>query len=243
MNDELYIQVKRYYRREMPPEERANWEAKIASDATFSTEVIPYVKMYESIQVKGDQLLNTELHTIGQQLLNAPQKAKARPWFQQTPLLLLVAAAIVLLFSLIFTLTPTQNASELFAENFKPSLGARGADTLQTPFFEAYNNGDFEKAIAIYQQELADSPAALQPNVNLHLGISYLSDNQIDSALSSLSRVNKDVPAIYDDAQWYMALSYLKVGQLKEAKKRLQLIANDPLQDWSEKASTMLEEF
>jgi len=57
MNVDLYIQVKRYYRREMNLEERANWEAKLASDATFSTEIIPYVKMYESIQLKGDQLL------------------------------------------------------------------------------------------------------------------------------------------------------------------------------------------
>jgi hypothetical protein len=226
----------------MTPEERNNWEAKLTSDASFAAEILPYSNMYESIQLKGDQLLNDQLQSLGQQLLNAPPQAISKPLYQQTSWLIAAAAAVVLLFSLIFTLTPTQNSEALFAENFKPGSGSRGNDTTLTPFLDAYNKGAYQEAISIYQQELANSQAALQSNVKLYLGVSYLAQNQTDSALAILSHVGKEMPAIYDDAQWYLALTYLKMNDLEEAKSRLQLIAKDTHHDWHRDASKILED-
>ncbi len=242
MKEELYIQIKRYYLREMSQEEQQAFEAKIASDSAFAQEVRTHARMYESIQQKGDQLLEAKLHSLGQQLLIAPSTAQLRPFSQRRNYLIAVAAAVVLLLSMLFVLAPQQDSQSLFAENFKPLSGARGDGAHLGPFFDAYEKEAYTEAISIFEQNMADSPAALEPIVNLYLGMSYLSLDQAENALHAFEKVSQESPAIYDDAQWNLALTLLKLDQPEEAKKILEKIAAEGQNEWQKKASKLLDE-
>jgi tetratricopeptide (TPR) repeat protein len=241
MNNELYIQVKRYFTQEMSPEERSNWEAKLASDASFAEEVTPLAMMYESIQMAGDQRLNTQLNSLGQQLLNASPKAAIRPLSQRKNYLFAIAASILLILSLVFVFDSKPDVQEVFAENFSPISGSRGNDSSLTPFMEAYTQAAYAQVIDIYEQEMLDTEAARQPHVNLYLGVSYLAQGQAEEAKQALEQVGNEIPSTYDDAQWYLALAYLKLEQLDEAKKRFENIVNDSRHEWHEDALKILK--
>lgn len=61
---------------------------------------------------------------------------------------------------------------------------------------------------------------------HLYLGLSYLKTNQIDNALSEITKAKIGVTK--SSAEWYEALCYLKLKQIDRAKTILESISNNP---------------
>ena len=125
-----------------------------------------------------------------------------------------------------------QSGNELFASHFElpDPAGERNANT-QTEIWNeamtAYSNQDFKKTIELL------SPLVNQPNFpftdrgNLYLGLSQLMQDKNQKAVNYFEAINAESSFI-QDAEWFLALTFLKMENLIEAKRTLQKIADQP---------------
>jgi tetratricopeptide (TPR) repeat protein len=83
-----------------------------------------------------------------------------------------------------------------------------------------YEEKDFSGALADFERTLAKDPDNY--NALFYSAVSYLSTGQTDKAIINLNKVllKKD-GALYDAAQWYLSLAYIKNKDTKNARKNL----------------------
>jgi predicted Zn-dependent protease len=138
-----------------------------------------------------------------------------------------IAAGIILLFLLGYLLIPGQQRPEQFAMQYfepYPLSNVRGeSDDQQALFDQAlvpYQNGDFQTALPYLRQLLEADPNNAQLKLNLASALMVADQNQ--EAISLLQTIKNQSA---DAAEWYLALGYLRDGQLAKAKELLQAIS------------------
>lgn len=143
----------------------------------------------------------------------------------------------------------TRNKSEeLYADNFEPYRDesmepmARGDEDELSAFeqFELYYwDKNFEKAVAAFEsmsesQKQNDNLRFLYANALMGLG-------KTDKAINILTDIIKNNKSIYKvEANLFLALSYLRVGNESEAKKHLDIYLKDESSEQKEKARKIL---
>lgn len=135
----------------------------------------------------------------------------------------LSAAALIILFLLIKTLTPSANTGELYENYYKPfdafSMVKRNSDNDQLikckDAIEKYKTGDYQSAASILtnliQKDTNSSPASF------FYGITLVELQDYQKAISFLTEAVGVNNNYKKDAQWYLGLSYLKVGDKQKA--------------------------
>lgn len=129
--------------------------------------------------------------------------------------------------------------TEEFYENREDSRGEQDIEQVNLKAVFAYNQKDFETAIAHYETIVSSGQA--NERHHFFLGLSYLYTERPDAAIVSLLKVpelNADSKFIKEQ-RWFLALAYLKNKQVDQGKDVLLSILPS---DWKyQEAQQLLE--
>lgn len=151
---------------------------------------------------------------------------------------LLVGSVLIILFTVYFSsktnFSKIEDTGSLYAtyyETIKPSKqrNTNSADQGNTSFeraLVAFSRKDYLIAITDFEETLSDSTFSRKDEALLYVGISNLEENQVNIAVEYFSAISSE-SYYYEEAEWYLALSLLKVNRLAESKIILQKIASD----------------
>jgi tetratricopeptide (TPR) repeat protein len=180
-----------------------------------------------------------DIHSEMMQEIKAdkPERARVRRMFIQTGLR--VAAVLIVLVGLsalyqYFTTSP----EKLFSENYQPYIihemrGESGNSRLQ----EKYRMGKMDSVILEF-----NSLGAPKPEEYILAGIAFLENNQPEKAIKAFQELiqkNTESKTDYfeDDAEYYLAMSYLKNREPEKALPILEKIQADPRHPYRSKLS------
>ncbi|MEZ4772376.1 MAG: hypothetical protein R3D00_04275 [Bacteroidia bacterium] len=260
MNPELYNQVIKYYRNQLSDEEKSQLEQKFQEDENFSETVRSYVRMYKTIQQYGDQQLNEKLTVLGKKLSTAQrsdapvikEKRFKFPPSYNSAFFYWTTAAAVLILVLVFVFT--RNNTHLSPDNiyqiyFSPQKiktyrgDNQSVDIIWKSAALAYGNREFDKAAFLFESIINDSTGQYRSDAWLFLGITRMEQSRFPEAIAAFEHISPG-STMTEDAHWYMALSYLKMNQLRKAKELFTEIAQEKLSvNRSEDAAKILKIF
>lgn len=223
-------QIERYLNGELSSSEMEAFEQVVLQDPQLAEELQQYVKATASIEALGSQQLYDELRTLGDSLLEETPVPKVKP-IRRVPYLA-IAAAITLLFAIAFLFWPPASNSvspeTLFTQNFNYLPAPSGnrsvsqSDENWALGTKAYIQEDYAGALKYWSLSNNESDDPLQ---YLYLGMVYLKADSISAATENLLKVQSE-SLYHPEAQWYLALTHLKAGNIPEAKAALTEIAN-----------------
>ncbi len=234
-------------------------------DKLINEESAPNEDLLKGIQLQGKEQLKDKLKGVENSLKqegffdsksSAPpiQKAKYFNLFRMTA----VAATVALIVSVWFLMNRTnQTYEQLFATSFEPVEDRISGeiDEMLSGFgfvvgpeeekkykalkqcIDLYNKKDYDEAITSFKQYIADYPD--DHDAKLYSAVSLLEKDRPDEVILLLSPIKnlKDFE-MAGDVDWYLALAYLKTGEIGKAKQLLTAIED---LDYQEKANELLE--
>ena len=138
----------------------------------------------------------------------------------------IAAASVVILVAIGFLLSnfinPKQTAEELFNQHYEPYVvptNYRSSAEINNVFHMAlveYGNQDYQKALQLFEKVLFEDESRM--DVTLLTGISNLEIENYNKANNSFQKViNHNDNLFIEQAEWYLALCYLKTGEQEKA--------------------------
>lgn len=199
------------------------FDTLLKTDAEFAKEVTFQQSLQKVIAKEEYTTLKTHL----QSLEKGNNSINYKKW--------LVAASIVLLLGLSsfwFLNSDTSiSPQDLYAQNFEPYRNVikpivRGGmdDTLETTAFTAYETKDYEKALTLFNKllDVNDSEITKFYKANVLLQL-----NKVEDAIAIFKQNANLKDEWKSKNSWYLALAYLKVDDIENAKKELEALANN----------------
>lgn len=143
-----------------------------------------------------------------------------------------IFAGAVLIGSLILMIGKYQSKEALFNKFYKlyeipASSRSSGYIALSTfnKALELYNNKEFQSASVLFEQILKNDPGNMQSE--FLYGMSSMENKIYPDAETSFRKVILNNNNLYiEDAEWYLALCYIKTNASTEARKQLLIIKN-----------------
>ena len=222
--------IEKYVNGEMSDAERKAFEDNLTDDTKLANELLSYQKSRLAIKAAIRQEIRED---TGKALQDWKNKKKRRTrriyrWSIAATILLITAIGISFFIGNKQTVSPDQ----LFAAHFElPKVSNIRTNSSDHPIFEQAVTAFYEKSFTTVLDLL--SPQATDPDISLSsdalimLGVSHLALNNLSQAINVLQKVDSS-GSLYQDAEWYLALAYLKNGQTNEAKQILGKIAQTP---------------
>jgi tetratricopeptide (TPR) repeat protein len=229
--EERYEQIERYLADEMAPGERADFTMMLTTDAALKEEVA----LHEGVQTLSRReafLQNLSAAAKDHFAVDSAQTGSGRRLLYWS-----IAAAVVLLAAVgIFVLQqPARSSShELYTAYFTPyevptalrSEGSLYADADARQAFSLYSQKDYAGAIPFFSKALEHAPGGNSLLV-LSRGICYLAAGDTRRAEQDFQEVIGDSNSLFtDQAQWYLALTYLRAGDTDAARAGLRTITD-----------------
>ena len=96
-------------------------------------------------------------------------------------------------------------------------------------------------SIELFQQILAEQT---DESTLFYLGNAFLSANQPKQAIAIFNKYLKEYDEFSIEARWYLALSYIKDGQVRQAQQQLEALAADgsPANSYKSRANAILKQ-
>jgi len=253
-DQETYERIERYLLEELPEEERAAFERRLAEDSSFAEAVDRYRLLFEA--VTDDQAMAFRSKVTALQQRVRQQREARRPVLWRR--LLAAAALIALAVALAWLLFPRPEPDRLqelyaFAEAqgwpvypsalFPEAASRREADdspvdSLQAVIAEiqtAYSSGNYTVIPGQLARLPVDSIGA--DRYYFYLGVAQLRSGQPAPAARSFERIEGG--PFRAAAQWNRALALLGAGRVEEAAPMLETMAQSG--DWQEEARQLLD--
>ncbi|MFT4762195.1 MAG: hypothetical protein ACI9XO_004473 [Paraglaciecola sp.] len=216
--------IDKYWNGEVSEED---FQAQLKSDVRFVQEYELYKKELQVIRAGAKNQLRKRAAFVLNRL------EEKQPRIVQLKRVMAIAACFVLLVTgyLIFqNFGHLKSNDELFATHFElPAPANERNGTNQSEVWEkamnAYIHQNFEKTINLLLPVIEQPDFHFKERGKLYLGISYLMTNKAQNAVNSFEKINQE-SSYFPDAQWFIALSFLKMENTTAAKEALQKIAN-----------------
>ncbi|WP_025666866.1 tetratricopeptide repeat protein [Aquimarina megaterium] len=215
--------ISKYIQGTLTVEEQQEFDTLLNTDQNFRDEVLFHTNLKKVVEHKDD---NDFRHLLSDLESNVKKKKTLKWWYA-------AAAILVLLGTTYFwnTKKPVSN-DELFATYFKPYRNilqpvVRSGEhkNMISVAFNAYENGNFKKALdafdIVLETEANDTLQFYKANALLKL-------NKAKKAIIILENRNEIKNSFSEKNHWYLAMAYLKVGQLDKAKEQLELLIKIP---------------
>lgn len=250
MENQLYPTIELYLRRQMPPHERRNFEAKIAADPDLAAEVA----FYEALLLHHDQKVKAEWRAKGEAMLeNRAQPTSSgisiirRPQWAIAATLVLLLAATGIWYTMFYNAKPAEQA--LFETYYKGYHDSNNLNAQQKTAedetwkiaFDAYKAKNYPQAIAS-AGSLAGS-AKYGDKARLLSGSSYLEQGNTAAAVREFQQVKKSALSLYREAQFYTALAYVRANDRDKAIPALKAVKADAESPYRKKAEEILKDF
>ncbi|MFA0964144.1 tol-pal system YbgF family protein [Roseivirga sp. BDSF3-8] len=238
LNDDATVRrIESYLEDTMEEKERQKFEKELLEDPELRDAHDQFVTLIGGIQYATRNEMYRKLQKLEAGLedpeLTGESKAGKRArvvsmW--RKPWVASLAAAITLLFiTTVVLLTGQRNVpgNELFAQSFSPYPnivmatqrgGNEERNTLQKAFY-AYDRENYDEAIGYFSQV---PESEYDASVLLYMGNAYLASGKAQDAEDIFKNVIKNYEQFNVQAEWYLALSYLKQDRKAEARKMLQ---------------------
>ncbi|WP_062061616.1 tetratricopeptide repeat protein [Aquimarina longa] len=178
---------------------------RILQDVLRDKRVLDFKKNLQSIQQEFYEEENVEIIE--------KQKSLYRYWK--------IAAVVILLLGvsgMIWqTFIPTNLMQDLYTAYYTPypiTVGTRSeTEENWETIVEEYAIGNYTKVVSVF--ETLDT-ISLTEEMKLCIGNSYLHTHQEQKAIVMFSNIRKD-SGLYEDALWYLTLTYIKMEECKNA--------------------------
>jgi TolA-binding protein len=139
----------------------------------------------------------------------------------------LTAAAMIALMLLIGSLTPSSDPGKIynsFYEPFRTLTGTtRGENNTSIPGKTLYREGNYKAAEEAFSKLSANEKSSGE--VLFLLGLSNLETGKYQSAVGNFNAVINESGQFAKDAKWYLALTYLKTGEIGKATELFQSLS------------------
>lgn len=218
--------------------ERKAFEKALANDETLREEVAFRQLIVKGTKQEGRDQLKNRLKQIHEQVANDSDMENTTIQRKLWPRLIAIAASIVLLLvsgGYFFLNNEAFDPKVAYEEYYKAAplrLASRDDNTEKAilQLNEYYNDKDYGNALPVIEKLLdTDSTNSI---MQLAAGICHLELNQIEKARKQfLSIIKAQDFRLKHQANWYMALTYLKEGKLKQTQSFLNPIVKDSKAD------------
>jgi hypothetical protein len=224
--DELIL---KYIDGEISAAEKDDFENQLLTDPILNQRVEQFRKAKEAIRYYG---LQNKVAAIGEEWKNSTaeqEMAKRKKVFflnKAARYSLAVAASIIVIFILVNTfwfsaVTPDSIYRDMYVDYSISS--SRSVNNALTTVEQAWEKAAYAQVIAIGRKTL------LKPRERLLYGLAHLKLNKSTEASNIfLGILQENDNPFRQDAEFYLALSYIKSGEYKKAHRLLTGIYNDP---------------
>ena len=238
----------------LSPEDRQAFAVRLAADKELAEEV-------RLLEASNKALADAELLGFMQQVQAAetsylpPQEESEvgpRGVVRSLNRIFWVAASVVVLFTAgwwLWQQTQPKSGADTFLALYAPAdppANYRGGD-MDYPEsmdfgFSAYQDGDFAKAAQYFRSSLRDRDFGRV--AQYYLAHSLLAQDSTQTALPLLNSLAHDGTTVYQtEAEWYLTLCYLQIGELTKARQAAELIQQTPRHPYQDKATSLLKNF
>lgn len=241
--------LERYRKGELSEQEEKSLKQRRTEDEAFNDEVRRHLSAQAAIRQAGREHLKQRFREVYHQEETAPTP-KVVPFYKRQQVWLLAAAVITLLVATWLTISgpSTTEGGDVFATYYElPATpldrGGNDAEGVSRQFDQAldrYDAKEYAEAISLFETLLQDSAFSMQSAARFYQGHALLQINKPQKALEAFEEIIH--PLFIQQAQWFSALAYLKLGQTEEAKNILEKISGDEDHYQQEQAGELLEE-
>jgi hypothetical protein len=212
----------RYLDNEMDPDERDRFEFIMERDPSLMKKVESLRLTLEALKQAGTKEKVSRIHQ--EMMAEMTTSQKRAPVRRLTRTVLSVAASIVIFIAAAAGWWFYQLSSEdVYRQHYTSYMvsASRGNDSSKTNFSDLFQRGDFEGMIR------ASKTTRLTEQDSLLVALSYLQKDQQQPAIVWLGSLQKSSGVYQEDAEYYLAMAYLKNKQFEEAYQLLEKIKED----------------
>jgi tetratricopeptide (TPR) repeat protein len=219
--------IQKYFGKDLTDAEKHEVEYRLKEDQAFKDLELEHRKYLTAIRRSHLQDKLVQLKTLEAALPSPGTEATVIPLRRNWIPMSIAAGLVAVVGFWYFSMRDTRPLNEkLFAANFEafdsPGSGlTRGGDSkvsIKDQAYEAYDAGQYEIAANLFEQVLGEKDDAI---VHLCLSNAYLATGKTDQAEKVLQHVLHDHVDLVTQAKWYLALTYLKQGNLERTRSVL----------------------
>jgi tetratricopeptide (TPR) repeat protein len=220
--------IEKYFSNQLTKKELESFNSLYTNDLDFKAE-IDFLKGVKLVSEKNDteqfkkQIASYETEFVKKQI--NPFAKWIKPVFA-------VAAVILLGFCIQFLLNTSVDEETLFATYYEPCknvsvpiVRSEENETILKNAFIAYSEMDYKKANTLFEN-------AIKINKNSELlfyqGNTLLALGDAENAIEKFKEHLKYTDELTNRSHWYLALAYLKLKQLENAKQELNTFIKSP---------------
>lgn len=243
--------IEKYLNEELSSNERSEFEQLQKSDADFAEEVQVAVTINADFNVKQKMrwqgLLNEQGSVVKETPVRTLAPRRSISWIRNIAAVFILGLGLSLAWLMFSSPDAGELADEQLMEIYKKPKAFMNtnadADSNWKNAIAAYEEGQFSIAVAAIEKSIEKDEEELQlDEKHFYLGLSYLYEDvpNYEKAMNHLS-ISKELNSssqLAPQANWFMALAYLKQGKIKEAKALIQLVIDANI--WKEAEATAL---
>jgi hypothetical protein len=241
--------IEKYHNGTLRTAENQAVKDRIASDPVFASMVEDYTDIIEGIRSSGKEKFKETVAGWEEEIRAEEQQKSKSIGFILTKYWPIAAAFLIVVLVAIYFLVPrnARTPEGLYASYFVPYedvLSVRdNSNTSLTEAMHFYNQKEYAAAadrLGRYIISSSADPKTLSTET-FYWGISLLESDQPEDAIAALSSVVDHQGLLKEQAEWYRALAYLKLGDIESCKKQLNEINRDG-HDYQSKAASLLND-
>lgn len=219
MNREKLIQA--YVLNKLGKEEKEEFDQLYEGDQDFRKEVEFHQDMAAAFSEMERKRIKAKLRKFEEEL-KSPKQKNYTPWLVAASVLIIVGIGLMNLFN------KEENSNQLYMAYFEPYENVvqpitrgQSIENLKTTVFIAYEKQEYTQASEGFQQlyETTNESYYLLYEAN-----ALMADNQLEKAISILEKHVALEDEFVEKSRWYLALAYLKMEKIPQAKQLLQEI-------------------
>lgn len=222
---ELYNKIENYLLDELSHEEKIQFEKEISLSEELKNEVDLHKSLHKDLSDKETSQLISSINEVN------------KSWKNKTPksnnLLIKIGAIIALVILLLFAIKffwPKKSNDQLFADYNRPyqmifnQRSVEDNNAILIKAINAYENKNYVEASSLFET-LSEGENNLYLYYALLSKLSSPSTESVSSQINTLLQTKN--PMIEEQLRWYLAISYIKDGDLEKAKNTLLIIKPD----------------
>ncbi len=240
--------LQKYLDNELSEKELARFEQELHASPDLLVDIDLYKEVDEAIA-------DTEVLDFRAQLTNLREETRrsetgrrvfrfTRPWHYAAS----AALALLVAIGLATVLGRPLSNSDLFVKYMKPyelvltnrSVDNEATNILMNIAQTAYQNGDFESAVGLYDEVLAINSEKVEAEFGK--GVSNMEITKYVEATESFTRVIEHNDNLFiQKAEWYMAGCLLAMNETDRARRQLAMIASSSHHYYKDDATKILK--
>jgi TolA-binding protein len=236
--------VEKYFDSELNDAEMKTFTMRMVSDENFKALVDQEKVLIAAIRYEGAVSNLKYLEDLEVKLeKETPLRLGSAPtkWYYYAAAAVIGITAVVAVFMNNFRNQPDELFQAYFTpypNMFEPTTRSNEAvDSKRNDAFQAYEQGDYEKAASLFKDLLKEKKEA---GMMLLLGNSNLILGNVEEAKENFVALNKDFDELDMQAKWYLSLCYLKKGETEKARAILKELGDTEI-SYATKARELLE--